>query len=33
VIRQLDQRREQVLVEAIIVEISDTAAKRSACNC
>jgi general secretion pathway protein D len=28
VIRQLDQRREQVLVEAIIVEISDTAAKR-----
>jgi general secretion pathway protein D len=28
VIRQLDTRREQVLVEAIIVEISDTAAKR-----
>jgi general secretion pathway protein D len=28
VIRQLDLRREQVLVEAIIVEISDTAAKR-----
>jgi general secretion pathway protein D len=27
VVRQLDQRREQVLVEAIIVEISDTAAK------
>lgn len=28
VIRQLDTRREQVLVEAIIVEISDTAAKK-----
>ncbi len=28
VIRQLDTRREQVLVEAIIIEISDTAAKR-----
>ncbi|TMJ15152.1 MAG: type II secretion system protein GspD, partial [Alphaproteobacteria bacterium] len=28
VIRQLDTRREQVLVEAIIVEISDTAAKQ-----
>jgi len=28
VIRQLDTRREQVLVEAIIVEISDVAAKR-----
>jgi general secretion pathway protein D len=28
VIRQLDTRREQVLVEAIIVEISDSAAKR-----
>ena len=28
VVRQLDTRREQVLVEAIIVEISDTAAKR-----
>lgn len=28
VIRQLDTRREQVLVEAIIVEISDTAARR-----
>jgi general secretion pathway protein D len=28
VIRQLDSRREQVLVEAIIVEISDTAAKK-----
>jgi general secretion pathway protein D len=28
VVRQLDIRREQVLVEAIIVEISDTAAKR-----
>ncbi|MBK5264996.1 MAG: type II secretion system secretin GspD [Alphaproteobacteria bacterium] len=28
VIRQLDVRREQVLVEAIIVEISDTAAKK-----
>jgi Flp pilus assembly secretin CpaC len=28
VIRQLDQRRPQVLVEAIIVEISDTAAKQ-----
>jgi general secretion pathway protein D len=28
VIRQLDTRRQQVLVEAIIVEISDTAAKR-----
>jgi general secretion pathway protein D len=28
VVRQLDKRREQVLVEAIIVEISDTAAKR-----
>lgn len=28
VVRQLDQRREQVLVEAIIVEISDTAAKQ-----
>lgn len=28
VIRQLDQRREQVLVEAIIVEISDDAAKK-----
>jgi general secretion pathway protein D len=28
VIRQLDTRREQVLVEAIIVEISDTTAKR-----
>ncbi|WP_293857778.1 type II secretion system secretin GspD [Sphingomonas sp. SCN 67-18] len=28
VVRQLDQRREQVLVEAIIVEISDTAAKK-----
>ncbi len=28
VIRQLDQRREQVLVEAIIVEISDQAAKQ-----
>lgn len=28
VIRQLDKRREQVLVEAIIVEISDVAAKR-----
>jgi general secretion pathway protein D len=28
VVRQLDTRREQVLVEAIIVEISDTAAKK-----
>lgn len=28
VVRQLDTRREQVLVEAIIIEISDTAAKR-----
>lgn len=28
VVRQLDQRREQVLVEAIIVEISDVAAKK-----
>ena len=28
VIRQLDRRREQVLVEAVIVEISDVAAKR-----
>ncbi len=28
VIRQLDSRREQVLVEAIIVEISDTAARK-----
>ncbi len=28
VVRQLDTRREQVLVEAIIVEISDTAARR-----
>ncbi|MFS0735838.1 type II secretion system secretin GspD [Sphingomonas sp. 1P06PA] len=28
VVRQLDSRREQVLVEAIIVEISDTAAKQ-----
>jgi general secretion pathway protein D len=28
VVRQLDTRREQVLVEAIIVEISDTAAKQ-----
>ena len=28
VVRQLDQRREQVLVEAIIVEISDDAAKK-----
>jgi general secretion pathway protein D len=28
VVRQLDQRREQVLVEAIIVEISDNAAKK-----
>jgi general secretion pathway protein D len=28
VIRQLDKRREQVLVEAVIVEISDLAAKR-----
>lgn len=28
VVRQLDTRRDQVLVEAIIVEISDTAAKR-----
>jgi general secretion pathway protein D len=28
VIRQLDRRREQVLVEAVIVEISDIAAKR-----
>jgi general secretion pathway protein D len=28
VIRQLDTRREQVLVEAIIIEISDTAARR-----
>ncbi|NEL80698.1 MAG: type II secretion system protein GspD, partial [Xanthomonas perforans] len=28
VIRQLDVHREQVLVEAIVVEISDTAAKR-----
>ena len=28
VIRQLDARREQVLVEAIIIEISDTAARR-----
>ena len=27
-VRQLDQRREQVLVEAIVVEISDVAAKR-----
>jgi general secretion pathway protein D len=28
VVRQLDTRREQVLVEAIIIEISDTAAKK-----
>lgn len=28
VVRQLDERRPQILVEAIIVEISDTAAKR-----
>lgn len=28
VIRQLDERRDQVLVEAIVVEISDTAARR-----
>src|SRR3546814_7187137 len=28
VIRKLDRRQEQVLVEAIIVEISDTAAKK-----
>lgn len=28
VIRQLDQRRRQVLVEAIVVEVSDTAAKQ-----